>query len=85
MSYRKMHCTECGHRFDSDECGLVREYEHLSGRPTICVEYSVCPHCGDEGIEEYLPPMCPTCEGDGCTEFDEVCPDCGGSGAKEAT
>lgn len=48
----KLRCNNCHHVFDEDDAGRYVERESLSGRATVEQTFLICPHCGDEDIED---------------------------------
>lgn len=70
-----LHCMDCGEIFEESEAGKM--YDDPSpagvGLPSGSIEYTVCPKCGSDYIEDAE--ECPLC-GTPFASGEEVCPDC---------
>ena len=43
-------CQDCKRTFHVTDAPLKSEPEHLSGRPTVWINYALCPHCGRDDL-----------------------------------
>lgn len=76
----QLRCTNCKLVFRRKDAGTRTETEYLSGRAPATQHFSICPRCGDEGLEEVVPVVCKACDGDGLDVEGVTCAHCFGEG-----